>query len=92
MQIKIHKIAVLPFAWMLCFFHAMVGMILGIVVFISTLTSGEEQGWGSLGPWSIIVFPLLNGAFGFLAGMCIAVGYNLFSKKFNGVLLEIEES
>jgi hypothetical protein len=89
-MIKLKEISIMPVAKIFCAFHAVVGIVLGVIVTIGSLTGQEDEGFWSLGPWSLLVFPIVNAGLGFLTGAFLAGGYNLFSQWFGGVEFEIE--
>ena len=89
-MIKLQNISVMPLAKISCAFHVVIGVLLGIVVTIGSLTSQQDDGIWSLGAWSLLVFPVFNAALGFLTGLFLAWGYNLFAQWFGGIEFEIE--
>ena len=91
MPVKVRKIRAMPLATMLCCLHAIVGFILGLIVTIaSSLSPTQEEGLMALGPWSMLVFPVLNGILGFLSGVFIAVCYNFLTPYCGGIEVEVE--
>jgi len=81
----------MPSAKIFCALHAVVGVILGIVATIGSMTNQTDEGFWSLGPWSLLVFPVVNAGLGFLTGIFFAWAYNLFSQWFGGIEFELEE-
>lgn len=75
---------------------AAVGFLIGIVVALGSMVgaglSGQDNAiFGALfGAGSIVIFPLLYGAMGFLGGMLGAALYNLFAGAVGGVTIELE--
>ena len=89
---KLQKISLKPLAKLLCVFHAIVGLILGIIAAIGSAVTQQEDVFFSLGAWSILAFPLVNAGIGYLTGIIIAWAYNVLAKKVGGVEYEIEEN
>ena len=92
MIIKVRRIVVIPFSLMLCSLHALLGIFFGVIITIGSLTTGEDQGFWSLGPWALVVIPFLNAIFGFLMGLLITGCYNFLSGWMGKVELEVEEA
>jgi hypothetical protein len=90
-MIILKTISVLPVAKIFCVMHAVIGLILGLIVTLGSLTGQEYNGVLSIGPWSILVFPIANSILGFLTGLFIAGGYNLISKWVGSIEIEIEQ-
>jgi len=90
-MVKLKKIAVMPLAKILCALQSMVGLILGVIVAIGSVTTQEDDGLWSLGAWSILVFPIVNAVLGLLSGMLLAWAYNLFAQWFGGIEFELED-
>ena len=80
----------MPLAKMLFCIHAVVGLILGVIATIGSLTNAGDDGFWALGAWSLLVFPVVNSAIGFLTGIFIAWIYNLFAQLMGGIELEFE--
>ncbi len=89
-MVKLKRVSIMPVAKILCAFHAVVGVILGTIVTIGSMTGQEDEGFWSLGPWSLLVFPLVNAALGFLTGLFLAWGYNLFAQWLGAIEFETE--
>ena len=89
-MVKLQKISVMPVAKILCCLNALVGIILGVIVTIGSLTGQGDEGLWGLGAWSLLVFPVINAGMGFLTGIFLAWSYNLFSQWFGGIEFEIE--
>ena len=88
---RIKKIWVIPFACMLSCVHALVGFILGAVVSLQALTTTpSEMGPAGFGVWSILLFPLLNAAIGFMGGVFLAGFYNIYADNFKGIVLDVD--
>jgi len=87
---KLQRISVLPLSRILCVFQALIGLVLGLIVAIGSLTGQQDEGLWSLGSWSLLVFPVVNAALGFLTGAFFASAYNLFSKWFGCIEFEVE--
>ena len=75
---------------------ATIGFFIGIVFALASMVGaglgGQDNAiFGALfGAGSIVLFPLLYGAMGFLGGMLGAALYNLFAGAVGGVSLELE--
>lgn len=89
---KLQSISILTLAKIFAALHAMIGLVLAVIITIGSVTTGQEDGVWSLGPWSLLVFPVVNSILGFVTGSIIAWGYNLFSQKFGGIEFEIEQN
>ncbi len=87
---KLRKISIMPMAKISCAFHVVVGLILGIIVTIGAMTGQEDEGFWSLGAWSLLVFPIINAMLGFLTGVFLAWGYNVFAHWFGGIEFDLE--
>ena len=92
MVLKIQKISAVPLGIILCCMHTIVGLILGVIVSVGSLTNAEEGGLWDLGVWAILVLPLINAALGFITGLFLAGAYNLLVQWFGRAIeLEVEQ-
>jgi hypothetical protein len=89
MLLKLNKIAVKPFVLIVGTIQVVAGFILGLIVTLVALVAPSDQVPG-VGPWSIIVFPILNGLIGVITAVFLAGIYNVFSKHVGGVVFEFE--
>ena len=90
-MLKLKKISIIPLAKIFCVLQAMIGVILGIIVAIGSMTGQEDEGLWSLGPWSLLIFPIVNAVLGFLTGAFFAWGYNLLAQWLGGIEFEFVE-
>lgn len=86
----IRKIGVVSLANISGLVNAFIGLLFGIVVTImsllaSPLTAG--LGFGSIGTFAIIIFPIFYGIMGFISGAVFGIFYNLAAKIGKGVKL-----
>ena len=89
---KLQKISVFSLAKIFCGLHAVVGLVLGVIVTIGFTTGQLDDGFWSLGPWSLLVFPVVNSGLGFMTGAFLAWGYNFFAQWFGGIEFETEKN
>jgi len=90
-MVKLQRIPLIPLAKILCALQAVIGIILGVIVTIGSLSGQEDDGLWSFGAWSLLIFPVVNAVIGFLTGLSIAWAYNLFAQWFGGIEFELEE-
>ncbi len=90
-MVKLKKISILSVAKILCCLNALVGFILGVVVTVGSMTGQEDEGLWGLGPWALLVFPIVNAGLGFLTGIFFIWVYNLFAQWFGGIEFELED-
>ena len=88
---ELRSISVLSLAKMVSAIQAVIGLILGIIVSIGPSGNQQDEGIWGLGPWSLLVFPIVNAVLGFLTGSLLALGYNLFAQWFGGIKYEVED-
>jgi len=88
---RLKRISVIPLAKIMTVIYALLGFLLGIIAAIVSMTGQDEEGFWSLGLWSLIVFPVVNAVGGFLMGVFFSGTYNLFSKWVGGIEIELEE-
>ncbi len=85
----------LSFAKLMGAVYALGGLIAGLFMFVfstlaGTLTgAGQGTGMMALGAGSIIVFPLLYGAIGFVGSLAFAGLYNVLAKNIGGIKIEV---
>jgi len=92
MQLRLKKISTKSFILIFSSINVIGGFILGAVVTIASLTSPADQGAGPLGPWAILIFPVLNGLLGLATGAFLTWLYNLLAQFFGGIELEFEDN
>lgn len=92
MIVKLTKIQAGPLAVMLGGVHALVGLAVGAAVTLGALASSEErEGLWALGPWAMLLLPLVNAFLGAAAGLVLAGFYNLNVKWFGGIQVEFDQ-
>jgi hypothetical protein len=74
-MMKLVNISVMPVGKIFGAFQTTIGFILGIIAAIGSMTNQLDDGFWSLGAWSILVFPLINGILGLLTGIFFAWSY-----------------
>jgi len=93
----LRRIGILSLGKLLCFLYGLMGLILGALVSLASLLAAALNGRGpaaamvGIGVGAIIVFPLLYGFFGFLAGIIFAALFNLVASMVGGVEIELSE-
>ena len=92
MTLKLKKISVMPVALLFCALHAVIGFVIGVIVGAGALMGNDPGPSMGLGVWSMLIFPLINAAVGFLAGSFLAWCYNFFVEYSGiGIKMEFEE-
>jgi len=99
----IRRVGVLSIAKISAIIAAVVGLLLGILIFLGSLAGGgaaaesmagtNEPGmaWLSgLGIFAIIVLPILYGIVGFIGGAIQGFVYNIAAKFVGGISIETE--
>ena len=92
MQLKLKKISTKSFILIFSAINVIAGFVLGAVVTIAALTSPADQAAGPLGPWAILIFPVLNGLLGLATGSFLTWMYNFLAQFFGGIELEFEDN
>ena len=90
MQLKLNKISVKPFVLIVSIIHVIAGFLLGAVMTLTSLVAPNEQGIAGVGPWSVLVFPILNGILGCMTAAFLASIYNFFAQRFGGIVFDFE--
>jgi hypothetical protein len=90
MQLKLKKISTKSFIIIFSIINVIAGLILGAVVTVVSLIAPDEQGVGTVGPWAILIFPILNGILGVATGAFFTGVYNFLAQRFGGIKLEFE--
>ena len=95
---KLKKIGVLSLAYTLAIIYFLLGIISAIFTLLgkylpNTAASIDPQIL-SLGPWILIIFPILYCMMGFISGAIIGFAYNYISQKTGGIVIYLsnEES
>lgn len=89
MKMKLKKISMKSFVLIFSVINVVSGFILGLVVTVSSIAAPADQASGP-GVWSVLVFPIVNGILGLLAGVFLTGMYNLLTKFLGGIELEFE--
>ena len=90
MKLKLKKISTKSFILIFATINVIAGFILGTIVTIVSVVSPTDQGAGEIGPWAIILFPILNGILALATGAFLSALYNFLTKFFGGIELEFE--
>ena len=91
MKLKLKKIPMKPFVKISSIIYVIAGFLLGLVVTIVSFIVPDEQGLAGVGPWSVVVFPFLNGVLGLLSSMFLAGMYNVLSPYIGAIEFEFEK-
>ena len=70
-----------------------IGLIIGILVFVAGSVASAMTGTpsvGSLGPLSIIIFPVVYGIMLFIFGAIFAWVYNVIAGRIGGIQIDLE--
>jgi hypothetical protein len=92
MQLKLKKISMKSFILIFATINVIAGFFLGAVVTIVSLTSPADQNAGPLGPWAILIFPILNGLLGIITGAFLTGMYNFLAQFLGGIEVEFEDN
>lgn len=89
------KIDIMSTAKIYAVMTAVSGLIMGIMLalmnyFFPTATIEQEVAYFPFGWSAIVIFPIMYGIIGFLAGALMAWLYNTLSAKIGGIKLEIK--
>ena len=90
MKMKLTKISTKSFITIFTIINVLAGFVLGALVTVVSMAVPEEQGAGVIGPWAILIFPILNGFLGLTTGAFLTGTYNFLVKRFGGVEVEFE--
>ena len=91
MKVKLKKISTQSFIVIFSVINVISGFILGaLVTAVSLLSSDQQNPPGAIEVWAILIFPLLNGILGLVAGAFMTGMYNFFAKMMGGIELEFE--
>ncbi len=98
MELKtIKKIHVVPFALTIGVIEAVIGLIVGILMFLligllSTIPGFNQTGSMMLGGGIVLLvtYPILFFIIGFIGGAIISVVYNLIAPVTGGIKVEVE--
>lgn len=91
MKLKLNKISVNTFVLIVTSINVIGGFLLGLVVTVISLIVPNEEDLGGLGPWSILVFPILNGLLALMTTSFLAWLYNILAGRLGGIVLEFED-
>ena len=90
MKLKLKKISVKPFIFMFSVMNVIAGFFIGAIITVVALVAPADQGPGEIGPWAILVFPIINGLLGLATGAFLTGMYNLLARFKGGIELEFE--
>jgi hypothetical protein len=91
---EIKRIDVMSYAKIYAVIFAAIGLIAGLTIAALGSFFAEMSGtssFGNFGALSIIVFPLLYGGIGFVAGLITAGIYNLLAGWVGGIKIELKD-
>jgi Flp pilus assembly protein TadB len=91
----VRKIGVLSLGKITGVIYAVMGLIFGVIITLTSLTVGSmmySQGAGGMlfGAWAIIALPIFYGVLGFIGGVITALIFNAVTGAIGGLELEIE--
>ncbi|AFV22641.1 hypothetical protein Mpsy_0430 [Methanolobus psychrophilus R15] len=91
----VRKIGVLSLGKITGVIYAVMGLIFGVIIAITSLTVGsmmysQEAGRMLFGVWAIIALPIFYGVLGFIGGVITALIFNVVTGVIGGLELEIE--
>ena len=90
MKLKLKKVSVKSFVLIFSTVNVIAGFILGAIVTVISVVAPSDQGAGEIGPWAILIFPILNGLLGLATGAFLTCLYNFVTKFYGGIELEFE--
>lgn len=90
MKLKLTRIAPKSFIKIFTVINIIGGFILGAVVSVVSLLPTDDQNAGAMGPWAILLFPILNGILGAITGAFFTGIYNYLAARFGGIELEFQ--
>lgn len=95
-MVVIKKMGIWSVAKIEALIFALLGLVEGIMVALFAPTEFASMQasapWEfTLGPWAILVLPLVYLAMGFVIGVIGAALYNLFAKMVGGIEIELDE-
>ena len=81
---RVERLNVLSMGIMFSALHAAIGLMMGGILSVSALTGGGAEPM-FLGPWAVVLMPLINAVLGFAGGILMAGGYNLGARFLGGI-------
>ena len=93
----LRRIGILSLGKFFCFLYGLMGFLLGALVSLASLLGAALHGRGpaavmlGIGMGAIIVFPLIYGFLGFIAGIIGGTLFNLVASMIGGVEIELSE-
>jgi len=89
-MLKITKVKPSSLGKIVGMMQGFLGLFMGIFVLLATLLGFESETGGSIGfgIFSVVLFPILYGVGGFVAGLITAFLFNFCSKQVGGLELE----
>jgi len=102
MVTRLRHITVMQFALVVAVLYALIGVLLGLmwwlvlspIMMAGMKASMGAQGVGALagiGIFAVIVFPIMYGIIGFIAGLIYAALYNLVAGWTGGIEMRLEQ-
>ncbi len=92
----LHKISVLSASKVLGAFYAFLGLVVGGVVALYSIAVAAAQAQpiaeGSMGLFSVILFPIFYGILGFIGGALFAAFYNLVASQIGGIEIVLKST
>lgn len=92
MKLKLNKVSVHSFVLIVTSINVIGGFLLGLVVTVVSLIVPNEEDIAGLGPWSILVFPIINGLLALMTTSFLAWLYNILAGRIGGLVLEFEDA
>lgn len=91
--LKLRRIKVLSLAKVYTVLMALIGLFTGIYYAILGISFGVSQGFSGAGLalFNIIVTPVYFGILGFVAGVILALLYNIVARWVGGIELDLEK-
>ena len=90
MKLKLIKIPTKAFIITFAAINLIAGFILGAIVTLMAIIAPNEQTPGDVGPWAILLFPIINGFLALATGAFLTGLYNFLAPRIGGIELELE--
>jgi hypothetical protein len=95
---SIKKIGILSVACILSILYAVVGFFQGILMFTqinnpavaATMDSAVLEALSVMGPWLILILPVIFALMGFIGGLLASLLYNLIAKFTGGIKVKLQ--
>jgi hypothetical protein len=93
----VRKIGVLSLGKITGIIYAIMGLIIGAIITLTSLTVGsmmydQEAGGMLFGAGAIIALPIFYGVLGFIGGVITALVFNAITGVIGGLELEVEDT